>query len=225
MTNVIELTIKTKEAEVNLNMDHTTQDDRKHLLDIIGGVLGVKYKTPDVVPAGFLEIDPDKVVKAPAADQSKAMTGSATNPPVVTNRLTHTNIQTIRNDAPKPFVTAPVGETKQIPLGNDRTHMVSLGDKLQAAIATSGEPEWWTTGIKIDEDGTKRYKCRYQCTCGKKGNHYIPLKVEEVPCFECDAPLQVRLATGQVEANGIPERDDWGNYYVADNFYEDGEKS
>jgi hypothetical protein len=81
---------------------------------------------------------------------------------------------------------------------------------------TDVEPEFYKTGIKVDEDGTKRYKCRYTCRCGKRGNHYIPLRTEEVCCHECGEVLDVLLATGGVNASGIPERDDFGNFYFAD---------
>jgi hypothetical protein len=107
--------------------------------------------------------------------------------------------------------------SRKLPLiESSRTEMVSLGEKLQEALKPKlEEPEFYKTGIKIDEDGTKRYKCRYTCGCGKKGNHYIPLKTHEVTCHECDQPLDVWLAADKVDALGIPVRDGFGNYYIA----------
>jgi hypothetical protein len=83
-------------------------------------------------------------------------------------------------------------------------------------LTPKDEPEFYKTGIKVDEDGTKRYKCRYTCRCGKRGNHYIPLRTEEVCCHECGELLDVLLATGEVNDSGIPERDEFGNFYFAD---------
>jgi hypothetical protein len=82
-------------------------------------------------------------------------------------------------------------------------------------LTPKDEPEFYKTGIKVDEDGTKRYKCRYTCECGKKGNHYIPLKTVDVTCHECDYLLDVSLATGKVDALGIPVRDKNGNFFIA----------
>jgi hypothetical protein len=107
-------------------------------------------------------------------------------------------------------VTAKV--SRKLPLiDSTRSDIVSLGDKLQEAL----EPEFWKTGIKVDEDGSKRYKCRYSCPCGTKANHYVPLKTSEVNCHECDQPLQLSLAAGAVDASGVPVRDEFGNFYVA----------
>ncbi|MDR7237152.1 hypothetical protein [Neobacillus drentensis] len=112
-----------------------------------------------------------------------------------------------------------VKATKKLPIiASSRTEMVSVGDKLQEALNKKAEePEFFRTGIKVDEDGTKRYKCRYSCNCGKKANHYVWLKTEEVHCHECEQPLKVSLASGEVDATGTPVRDEYGNYYTASN--------
>lgn len=109
---------------------------------------------------------------------------------------------------------------KKLPIiASSRTEMVSVGDKLQEALnKKADEPEFFRTGIKVDEDGIKRFKCRYTCQCGKKANHYIPLKTEEVHCHDCESPLEVILATGEVDATGTPVRDEYGNYYTASNW-------
>jgi hypothetical protein len=134
----------------------------------------------------------------------------------------------IVKDDPKPpkiFPNKPVdvsnesvkpSTSRKLPLiDSNRSEIVSVGEKLQAALNPNDEPEFYKTGIKIDEDGTKRYKCRYTCQCGRKGNHYIPLKTPEVWCHDCEEPLEVGLAAGEVDAKGIPVRDDFGNYYYA----------
>lgn len=77
------------------------------------------------------------------------------------------------------------------------------------------EPEYWRTGIKEDEDGTKRYKCRYWCSCGEKGNHYIPLDTEVVSCHACEGRMAVETATFERDKDGVPVRDDFGNFFIA----------
>lgn len=225
MTNAIELSVKTRETEVNLNMKSASQEDRTHLFDLIEGLLNSETTVVTTSgPLSTLKIDPTKAKTAPVGSQS-TVTGTVTV-------KTPAAMTTIQNNVP--VLTASAGVTpnlygkpitsKQLPLGDsDRTPMVSVGAKLQAAVANAGEPEWYKTGIKIMDDGEKRYKCRFECECGRKGNHYIEKGALEVPCFDCNAPLEVQLATGIVDARGIPERDGWGNYYVAYNFEEEGE--
>ncbi|ARD47600.1 hypothetical protein [Sporosarcina sp. P33] len=78
----------------------------------------------------------------------------------------------------------------------------------------NGKPEFWITGIKIETNGFKRYKCRYYCECGHKGSHYIPLGIPQIECHECDYHIQV-LPAGRVGRDGIPKRDKQGAFYIA----------
>lgn len=78
-----------------------------------------------------------------------------------------------------------------------------------------GEPAHWVTGIKVADDGGKRYKCRYGCDCGYKSNIYIPLGQEFVSCYECNNDMFVELAAGKVDGDGVPVRDQMGNFFVA----------
>lgn len=84
-----------------------------------------------------------------------------------------------------------------------------------AVVKTEEEPEHWKTGIKIEEDGTKRYRCYYRCECGAKGKRYIFIDADTVDCRDCGEPMFVELATGSVDTEGIPERDSFGNFFVA----------
>lgn len=215
MANAIELKIRTKEAEVNLNMENVSQRDRTHLLNLLEGLLDVgpaiKFNSQGLV------VKPDKTAKV--ISSSKPTLVDVSEPKPDTNK-----IYELGNDEPKPIIGAAVSsdttlpiKSRQLPLINgERSSIVSLGDKLQTAIEKTSEPEHWKTGIMIGEDGEKRYKCYYECECGNKGKRYIKLKTAEVHCHSCNELIPVKLATGQVKPNGIPERDDWGNYYIAD---------
>lgn len=78
----------------------------------------------------------------------------------------------------------------------------------------NGKPEFWTTGIKVETTGRKRYKCRYFCECGHKGSHYIPLGVTQIECHVCEYHILVEPA-GKINADGIPHRDRFGAFYNA----------
>ncbi|MCY7484410.1 hypothetical protein [Paenibacillus alvei] len=106
-------------------------------------------------------------------------------------------------------------------INSERNLSVQVGEKLAAATETAKEkPEWWTTGIKY-KDGVPHYRCRYYCKnpeCQDKRNVYIQSDDSEVTCHKCGQKLVVRLATGEYEdfAKMIPERNEWGNFFIAD---------
>ena len=70
------------------------------------------------------------------------------------------------------------------------------------------------TGVK-EADGIKKYKCRYFCECGNERNQYIELGTKEINCHSCDSIIDVYPA-GKVDESGVPKRDKWGNFYIAD---------
>lgn len=70
-------------------------------------------------------------------------------------------------------------------------------------------PDFYKTGIKI-RNGVETYKCHYRCSCGDSGNHYVPIYTLKVNCYNCGQALKV------VDADdGFPNRDEFGNYYIA----------
>lgn len=74
------------------------------------------------------------------------------------------------------------------------------------------QPEFVITGIKIDPDGRKRYRCRYHCViCYQKGTHYIYEGSSEVRCHSCRVGMPVKAA----HPEGFPNRDTKGNFYRA----------
>jgi hypothetical protein len=87
----------------------------------------------------------------------------------------------------------------------------------------SRDPDYFKTGIKVKE-GVEHYKTRYFCKnrkCGHKGNHYLPEGTEFTYCHQCEEKLLVREAS----EDGFPNRDEWGNFYVADRPVPEGDKS
>lgn len=111
-------------------------------------------------------------------------------------------------------------------LGQENRSSFSIADQLEtkkndlAVTKTdiapiANEPEYWKTGIKVDEDGTQRYKCHYWCECGKQGNHYIEMGSLDTECHECGAAIDVEPATKKTDKDGVPERDTWGNFFIA----------
>lgn len=65
--------------------------------------------------------------------------------------------------------------------------------------------------------GVKHYQLFYICTdCGKKGKHHILPGTPKVHCHNpgCAKEMMVRQATPK----GLPDHDEWGNYYIAGEF-------
>lgn len=105
---------------------------------------------------------------------------------------------------------------KTLPKINDeRTLTVSVAEALEAKEEAEPEQDHWKTGIKVDDDGTHRYRCYYWCDCGSKGKRYIEKDRETVTCRECDQELYVEGATPNYQDNGLPERDNFGNFFIA----------
>ncbi len=75
--------------------------------------------------------------------------------------------------------------------------------------------DFYETGVKHKLYGGEIlpfYRVRWECPkCGDKGNHYGPENIKQMFCYNCKASLTVRPAAGR-----FPNRDDWGNFFVAD---------
>ena len=81
--------------------------------------------------------------------------------------------------------------------------------------AVDDQPEWVRTGIKVDEGGRKRFRCRYHCViCSYKGTHYIYEGSTEVKCHSCRMPMPVKAA----HPEGFPNQDTHGNFYRAGDY-------
>ncbi|MGE7114347.1 hypothetical protein [Lysinibacillus sp. NPDC047702] len=75
--------------------------------------------------------------------------------------------------------------------------------------------EHWVTGIKVEDDGTNRYRAYYWCECGSKGKRYVNEKDEIVNCRDCGQEMVLEAATLNYQENGLPERDSFGNFFIA----------
>lgn len=70
-------------------------------------------------------------------------------------------------------------------------------------------------GIKVFDDGSERYQCKYWCDCGHEGKRWIKTTTKHVYCHECNGLILVESATPNANENGLPEQDRCGNYYIA----------
>ncbi|MBU8908535.1 hypothetical protein [Desertibacillus haloalkaliphilus] len=204
---MIDLKLFDGKKEANLRMSSLEVEEKGALIKGIFNFFEVSTEPPETKPTHEIPAaDVLENTKAPEKKEPKPIQ----KPAPVTK---------VKEDKEPPTTPRP----KQLPLlGAERRMSVPLSDLAesinqsdQPQEQSSEKPDFYITGYKIDEDGTKRYKCRYFCDCRSQANHYIPLGTETVNCYECDAELVVELATGEKDRYGIPSRDDFGNYYVA----------
>lgn len=83
-------------------------------------------------------------------------------------------------------------------------------------INTPNLPDWQKTGIKYDEYGNERKKCRYVCNhCGNVGNRYVRDKESVVFCHDCNEKMTVKR---MIDEYGV-ECDEYKNHAYAGEFY------
>lgn len=85
---------------------------------------------------------------------------------------------------------------------------------LQTPIRELIPKEHWMTGIKTD-DGGERYQTYYWCDCGSKGKHFVRIEDKTVICRDCGTELYLEDASPITQENGLPERDNFGNFFIA----------
>lgn len=132
------------------------------------------------------------------------------------------DIENIKLDRDGPGDTVFVEEietnprSRQLPLTGSTRSTNSIAEVAKVVEVSKGdEPEHWKTGIQVSEDGTKRYRAYYWCDCGNKGKRYIPKDKEFLHCHSCNEKLYVDAATLELDNEGLPKRDKFGNFYVA----------
>lgn len=77
-------------------------------------------------------------------------------------------------------------------------------------------PDWQKTGIKYDEYGNERKKCRYICNhCGKAGNRYVRDRESVIFCHDCNEKMTVKR---MIDEYGV-ECDEYKNHAYAGAFY------
>lgn len=80
---------------------------------------------------------------------------------------------------------------------------------------TDDQPDFVITGIKIREDGTKLYRCRYLCVaCWQRGTHYIYAESKHTWCHSCQHNMPVYPA----HPDGFPNQDTFGNFFRAGDY-------
>ncbi|QWU15695.1 hypothetical protein SAMN04487895_12743 [Paenibacillus sophorae] len=100
-------------------------------------------------------------------------------------------------------------------IGSDRTLQMPIGERIGG-----DKPDWYETGIKL-KDGVPHYRLRYWCknqACRDKGTDYIPPDQMIVNCRKCGTAHTVRPAAPK------GERDNYGNFFIADQLVDPGER-
>lgn len=172
---------------------------------------------PEPIKQSGASIDTSKLQKntAPLKPCSKEVAfAKAESQPIIKESPIDSMIEkALRPEASKRLPLVGQSERTSFPI----EEMAKIKEAVKFEKPTDADPEHWKTGIKVDEDGTKRYKCHYRCKCGDKGNRYIPLDFDFIYCRACDAEIDVKPATttGKVDADGAPERDAFGCFFTA----------
>ncbi|PGZ33022.1 hypothetical protein COE54_20545 [Bacillus cereus] len=103
-------------------------------------------------------------------------------------------------------------QTRKLPIVEVNRSSFPIEEIAKITKKEEADPIHWKTGIKYDEEGNPRYRTRYECCmCGNRGNQYEYKEHKFTKCHKCNAKLKIVQAT----ENGFPERDAFGNFYVA----------
>ncbi|SDC22517.1 hypothetical protein SAMN04487767_101521 [Bacillus wiedmannii] len=107
-------------------------------------------------------------------------------------------------------------QTRKLPIVEVNRSSFPMEEIAKITKREEADPIHWKTGIKYDEEGNPRYRTRYECCmCGNRGNQYEYKENKFTKCHKCNAKLKIVQAT----KNGFPERDAFGNFYVANDEY------
>ncbi|MEB8691159.1 hypothetical protein P4H09_19895 [Bacillus cereus] len=107
-------------------------------------------------------------------------------------------------------------QTRKLPIVDVNRSSFPVEEIAKITKKEEADPIHWKTGIKYDEEGNPRYRTRYECCmCGNRGNQYEYKENKFTKCHKCNAKLKIVQAT----KNGFPERDAFGNFYVANDEY------
>jgi hypothetical protein len=91
-------------------------------------------------------------------------------------------------------------------------------DELESTYKETNDdnvPEYVRTGIKIKDETTKLYRCRYECyACYFKGSMYIYPNSKSIRCIKCSHILEVNSA----HPDGFPNQDSFNNFFRAGDF-------
>lgn len=195
----LRMNIKNEKTTGELEMDQTTNENTEAVISGFFGVFGSVSAVPTIV-----------------VQESQALVNST----IKSAETVRTIQKEVATEKMVERTTQPT-VSRKIPalLNSDRTLSTNVGEEVKkafdtAAIQTGDEPDWYKTGIK-HKDGVPHYRCRYWCKnpeCRNKGSHYIKEDETSVSCHNCGEQLEVRPAG----TNYPFERDEWGNFFVAD---------
>ncbi|PEL75397.1 hypothetical protein CN603_12985 [Bacillus toyonensis] len=109
-----------------------------------------------------------------------------------------------------------VGQTRKLPIVEVNRSSFPMEEIAKITKKEESDPIHWKTGIKYDDEGAQKYRTRYECCmCGNRGNQYEYEGNKFTKCHKCNMKLKIVPATKK----GFPERDAFGNFYVANDEY------
>jgi hypothetical protein len=198
----LRINIQTEAGSGELEIDSATPENKQHIIEGFMQVFGVKPNTSKPPIPQSTESPPVKKAPASKAPELPLAEKKKIDVPVAENPEPKANLQ---------IVKPPL-------IGSSRTLETPIGELVSKSLKaehqpTDSVPDHYKTGIKYKE-GVPHYRCRYWCKnpdCKHKGNHYITEDETKVSCHECGEELKVRPA-----AEGKLQRDDWGNFFIAD---------
>lgn len=107
-------------------------------------------------------------------------------------------------------------QTRKLPIVEVNRSSIPMEEIAKITKKEEADPTHWKTGIKYDDEGKPRYRTRYECCmCGNRGNQYEYQENKFTKCHNCNVKLKIVQATKK----GFPERDAFGNFYVANDEY------
>ena len=212
----VSIKINNGSSESHLDMKGASQESEAAIIAGFFNQMGTVVH-PEPIKQSGVPIDTSKLQKIAAPlkpfPKEAAFAKAESRPIIKENPIDNLIEKALRPEASKRLPLVGQSERGLFPI----EEIAKIKEFAKAEKQSNAEPEHWKTGIKTDEDGTKRYKCHYRCQCGDKGNRYIPLGFDFIFCRACDAEIDVKPATttGKVDTDGAPERDAFGCFFTA----------
>lgn len=100
---------------------------------------------------------------------------------------------------------------KSLYIDGNRSLNSSIGDLVKKQLPE--DKTYFVTGIK-EFNGINHYKCRCYCNnpkCKLEINRFVEEGKKTINCKGCQRQMEIRPATEK----GFPERDKYGNFYIA----------
>lgn len=158
---------------------------------------------------GLLQAGLDNIQTNKVTNIRPTVTMEAKNTTEVAQKITETLKKETASQNPQKILSKVNGT---------RSLNVPIGEIIESK--QEEEQTNWKTGIRYNNEDEPRYQTKYWCDCGNTGKRYVPKDSKYVHCHECNQKLIIEPATLKKDEHGLPERDQWGNFYIARELYE-----